>query len=157
MGNVDHPKLIGDRTTLAVMIALRTAGLTVLLPFGEHTRYDLAVDQGTRLARVQCKTGRLRKGAVRFKACSTYAHHLNRPTPSRDYAGQVEYFGVHCPDTGAVYLVPIEALEVKFQGALRVTPALNGQRRRVRMAADFEIGSVLVAPPTSDPQELFSR
>jgi PD-(D/E)XK endonuclease len=63
---VDHPKDVGDRTTLAVMMALRELGFAVLVPFGENTRYDLAIDDGERPARVQCKTGRLRFGAVRW-------------------------------------------------------------------------------------------
>ena len=37
----EHPKLIGDRTTLAVMLALIDAGLDVSVPFGENSRYDL--------------------------------------------------------------------------------------------------------------------
>jgi hypothetical protein len=35
---MEHPKAIGDRTTLAVMLALQGAGFDVLLPFGENTR-----------------------------------------------------------------------------------------------------------------------
>jgi hypothetical protein len=31
---------VGDRTTLAVMTALYSAGFIVLVPFGENTRYD---------------------------------------------------------------------------------------------------------------------
>ena len=49
---MDHPKDIGDRTTLAVMLALRNGGFTVSVPFGENTRYDLVVDDGLRLGRV---------------------------------------------------------------------------------------------------------
>jgi len=58
----DHPKAKGDRTTLAVMLGLHEAGFAVSVPFGENTRYDLIIDDGTLLARVQCKTGRLRLG-----------------------------------------------------------------------------------------------
>jgi len=53
------------------MLALREAGFAVLVPFGENTRYDLVIDDGERLARVQCKTGRLRSGAIVFKVCSS--------------------------------------------------------------------------------------
>src|SRR5205823_10246568 len=69
---VEHPKDVGDRTTLAVMAALRGSGFALYMPFGENTRCDLVVDDGQRLARVQCKTGRLRQGAVRFAVCSHY-------------------------------------------------------------------------------------
>jgi hypothetical protein len=140
---MEHPKAIGDRTTLAVMLALQGAGFDVLLPFGENTRYDLVIDDGTRLARVQCKTGRLRNGAVRFKACSSYAHHSNPGTPTRHYVGEIDYFAVHCPETGGVYLISINDIAVRHQGALRVEPARNGQRRRIRSAAAYEIGVVL--------------
>jgi len=40
---VEHPKDIGDRTTLAIMLALRDVGFEVLLPFGENARYDLVI------------------------------------------------------------------------------------------------------------------
>jgi hypothetical protein len=77
-GNMEHPKAIGDRSTLAVMTALESEGFKVLLPFGENVRYDLVVDDRGRLSRVQCKTGRLRSGAVRFNTCSFYGHHANQ-------------------------------------------------------------------------------
>jgi PD-(D/E)XK endonuclease len=55
------------------MLALHDVGFAVLLPFGENTRYDLVVDDGAELRRVQCKTGRLYKGAIRFlPAVRTY-------------------------------------------------------------------------------------
>jgi hypothetical protein len=77
LGSMEHPKAVGDRSTLAVMLALREVGFAIYVPFGENTRCDLIIDDGIRLARVQCKTGRLRQGAVRFKTCSSYAHHPN--------------------------------------------------------------------------------
>jgi hypothetical protein len=145
---MDHPKAKGDRSTLAIMTALREAGYAVLLPFGENTRYDLVIDDGAALGRVQCKTGRLREGAVRFNACSSYAHHPNPKMVTRDYLGQIDYFAVYCPETGGVYLVPVEHAPLRRLGALRVAAARNGQRRRIRMAADYEIGQISVRPTT---------
>ena len=141
---MEHPKAIGDRTTLAVMLALDHAGYPVLVPFGENTRYDLVIDEGYRLARVQCKTGRLRQGAVRFNACSFYAHHRNPREPSRDYLGEIDYFAVYCPETQGVYLVPIEDTPVRRLGSLRIDPPANGQRRHIRFASLYEIATVSV-------------
>jgi hypothetical protein len=146
---MEHPKSVGDRSTLAIMLGLQAAGFSVLLPFGENTRYDLVIDDGKRLARVQCKTGRLRAGAVRFKACSSYQHHRSPRAPARHYLGEVDFFAVHCPETEGVYLIPIEHLNVKRQGGLRVEPPRNGQRRRVRNASNYEVSRVSVAAPTS--------
>jgi hypothetical protein len=141
---VEHPKDVGDRTTLAVILALREEGFGILVPFGENTRYDLVIDDGHSLARVQCKTGRLRGGAVRWSMCSNYAHHPNPKTRHRDYLGEVDFFGVYCPETTGVYLIPMSELPLRRRGTLRVDPTRNNQRRRIRHAADYEIGRVSV-------------
>jgi PD-(D/E)XK endonuclease len=139
-----HPKTIGDRSTLAIMLALHEAGYAVLLPFGENTRYDLVIDDGASLLRVQCKTGRLRDGAIRFSTCSSYSHHAHPGWPRRDYLGQVDCFAVHCPDTGRAYLVPIQDLPTRVEAALRIEPTRNGQRRGIRSGEDYEIAQVTV-------------
>jgi hypothetical protein len=106
---------------------------------------DVVIDDGDRLARVQCKTGRLREGAVVFNVCSCYGHHMRPGESRRDCLGQIEYFGVHCPDTAKVYLVPIDDLNVRSAARLRVEPVRNGQRSGIRDAADYEIGRVTVS------------
>jgi hypothetical protein len=147
---MEHPVDIGDRTTLAVISVLRELGYGVLLPFGENTRYDVVIDDGCELRKVQCKTGRLRCGAVRWAVCSNYFHHPRPKYRSRDYRGQVDYFGVYCHETGAVYLVPIADLgNAKATASLRVEPARNGQKKLIRDAAQYEIGRVHLHAPDS--------
>jgi hypothetical protein len=144
-----HPKAVGDQTTLAAMLALQDVGFIVSVPFGENARYDLVIDDEARLGRVQCKTGRLRDGAVQFKVCSSYAHHANPASAARDYLGQIEYFAVYCPDTSGVYVVPIDDVPLRWEARLRVAASRNGQERRVRHAADYEIGRVVI--PRAEP------
>jgi hypothetical protein len=91
----------------------------------------------------------LRKGVVVFKTCSSYAHHSNPASAARDYLGQVEFFAVYCPETSGVCLIPIEDIASRWTGALRVEPARNGQRRRIRHAYDYEIGRVVIHAPES--------
>ena len=134
-----HPKDIGDRSTLAIMLALRMQGFAILVPFGENTRYDLAIDGGGALRRVQCKSGRLRDGAVQFATCSTYAHHPSPKIVRRHYQGQVDDFAVYCHDLGTVYLIPIEDLPTLREARLRVDPPRNNQHANVRLAAAYEI------------------
>src|SRR5260221_12938439 len=136
---MEHPKDVGDRSTLAIILALHTRGATVLLPFGENTRYDLAIDDGSCLRRVQCKTGRLRNGCVEFRTASSYAHHSNPASRARSYAGEVDDFAVYCPQLGTVYLIPIEDVPTARQALLRVDPPKNHQRKGVRSAASYEI------------------
>jgi PD-(D/E)XK endonuclease len=69
---------------------------------------------------------------------------LVRPPPEpellrRDYIDQIDFFGVYCPETREVYLVPIEDAPLRRQGALRVLPARNNQSRNIRNAASYQI------------------
>ena len=125
------------------MLAMHELGCPFLVPFGENTRYDLVLELASELARVQCKTGRLREGAILFKTCSTYDHHPYSK-PSRDYGGQVDYFAVYCAQTCGVYLIPIGELPNRVTASLRVSAPRNNQRRRIRYAADYEIAKVSV-------------
>src|SRR3954452_7405553 len=146
---MEHPKDIGDHTTLAVILALRRAGYAIFMPFGENTRADLVIDDGENLARVQCKTGRLRQGAVRFRVCSAYAHHPHPKVIGRHYLDDVQFFAVHCPETSGVYLVPIGELPLRNQAALRIEAPRNNRRKGIRDAARYEIGRVESKPPGS--------
>jgi hypothetical protein len=141
---LEHPKDIGDRSTLAAMLGLKAAGYTLLVPFGENTRYDLVIDDGASMSRVQCKTGRLRHGGITFAVTSCYGHHRNPATARRTYHGQVDYFAVYCPETAGVYLIPIGDLPSRASARLRVEPPRNGQRKRIRYAGDYEIATVPV-------------
>ena len=138
-GNVRHPKDVGDRSTLAIMLALRMRGYAILVPFGENTRYDLVIDNGSRLSRVQCKTGRYRNGVVLFNTCSTYAHHPNPKQMKRMYTGEIDEFAVYCHELGSVYLLPIDDVTTKSVGTLRVDAPKNNQRSRIRLAVAYEI------------------
>jgi hypothetical protein len=111
------------------------------VPFGENTRYDLILDDAGRLFRVQCKTGRIRFGTVEFSTASSHAHHPNEKPGQRHYQGQVDLFAVHCRQTQGVYLVPIDRLPLD-RAYLRIEPPRNGQRRRIRLAEDYEIARV---------------
>jgi hypothetical protein len=149
-----HPKDVGDRTTLAAMLALREAGYVVSVPFGENTRYDLLIDDGARIARVQCKSGQLVSGVVRFKTASSYAHHRAPRTARRHYHGEIDYFAVYCRDNCGVYLVPIDDVPTTCEARLRVDPPRNRQRKRIRNAASYqltvvEVPVVMPAPPAS--------
>jgi hypothetical protein len=136
-----HPKDVGDETQAMVLARLVQAGHQVLMPFGENVRYDLVIDEGDTFLRVQCKTGRLRNGVINFNTCSfTYHHPNNRGTrPYRHhYRGQADVFGIYCPETNGVYLVPVDSVGMNG-GSLRVQPTKNHQVKKVRWARDFEL------------------
>jgi hypothetical protein len=55
------------------------------------------------------------------------------------YTGEVEFFGVYCPDTDCTYLLPLSEITVQ-QGMLRVEPTRNGQVKGLRWARDYILG-----------------
>ena len=78
-GHSRHPVDVGDRTEAIIIAEPMRRGLRVLRPLSTNQRYDLALDLGDRFLRVQCKTGRLRNGAVVFSTRSC------RSDPKRTY------------------------------------------------------------------------
>lgn len=120
------------------MLALREAGYALYLPFGENTRSDLLIEDGNGIARVQCKTGRIRNGAIVFHTTSLSFHHKGK-TNARPYTDDVDYFAVYCPATRGTYLIPIDELDTRWSANLRLEAPRNGQRRGIRLAADYAV------------------
>jgi hypothetical protein len=131
-----NTKAIGDRSELEVALALARAGYTVSKPLGDSHRYDLIIDDGETLSRVQVKTGRLIAGSVVFRCYSTHTHRGG--VAMRSYRGEVEYLGVFCPETGDSYLVP-ESMAVDSTMHLRVAPTVNRQDRHIRWASRYKL------------------
>jgi hypothetical protein len=129
---------IGETSRWQVIAALTRRGKQLLLPIGDHLRYDLVIDEGGTFIRVQCKTGRLRNGVVWFPTCSFTSRHQPGTYARRSYRGEVEFFGVYCPDNGKCYLVPVDKV-APFAGYLRIDPPRNGQKTRLRWAEDYEL------------------
>jgi len=130
-----NPKLTGEKSEARIIAALLQEDLPVLKPFGDSQRYDLVMELDGRFLRIQCKTGRLVRGAIEFQTCSSYAH---RGLGRKDYRGQADLFAVYCPDNDKTYVVPVEAVG-RAKCSLRVEAARNGQRNRTRDAATYEV------------------
>ena len=124
----------GNLSEAIVMSAYIRAGFTVAVPFGTGAPYDLIVDAGPRLCRVQVKTGWLRNGCILFKK-------LRRVREAHPYAArlygesEVDYFAVYYPPAETVYVVPLK--ECNGGGCLRLAPVHNGQQKLIRWAIDF--------------------
>jgi hypothetical protein len=133
-----HPVDVGDRTEAIVVAALVRRGYRVLRPMSANQRYDLVIDLGGRFLRVQCKTGRLRNGAIVFSTRSCRSNR-NR-TYVRSYTGdEADVFLVYCPETDRIYAVPVGDRGVLKAASLRVTAPANGQVKGIRWAADHEL------------------
>jgi len=58
-----------------------------------------------------------------------------------DIHGQIDAFGVYCPQNRKAYLIPIEDVPAVTYAHLRLDPPLNGQTTGIRWAHKYEIGT----------------
>ena len=133
----------GAESEAVITAALIQAGYTVLTPNGYMHRYDLVIeDANGQFWRIQCKTAWLSSDqkTLKFQGCSTLQKgQKGRMTTRRNhYQGEVDYFAVYSPDTGKVYLLPISDVG-NTENCLRLVPTGNGQERKVKYAADYEL------------------
>ena len=122
----------GDRGNLSearILAALVVAGYYVSIPFGSGHKYDLIIDDSTRLSRVQCKTGRVKNGGLIFCAYSQSGNGSGRMS----YWGLADLFAVLNPEDDKVYLIPVNEVGIT-DVSLRLAPTLNSQAQKVRWA-----------------------
>lgn len=159
-----NTKQIGEISQLAVAASLAKAGWTILMPYGDNQRYDLVIEKDGRFHRVQCKTGRLIQERDVVVADLISGNSLYG-TRRRSYEGQIEFFGIYCPQLDKAYLIPIENAPDQSI-TLRLAPTLNKQTRGCRMASDYEINISLpvraenpkiIRPSSKDRERLESK
>lgn len=130
----------GNLSEAKILAAFAAAGYLVSVPFGSGHKYDSVVDDSTRLLRVQCKTGRVKNGALLFNAFSQSGNGAVK----MNYRGLADVFAVLNPDSDAVYLIPVNEVGVT-DVTLRLSPTLNGQAQRVRWAESYLLKPLFVS------------
>jgi hypothetical protein len=124
----------GDVTEAAVLNAFTQVGLVVLVPWRHDLPYDLVVCiGGDRFVKVQCKSGRVRRGSILFNSAGT-DHGRGR----LHYRGRADVLAVYCPSIDRVFVVPVDEA-AGFVTSLRLEPARNNQVRGVRLAEDHTV------------------
>jgi len=141
--NTAQRGLIGQTIILARLVEL---GKEVLLPWGDHRRYDIAcyepgdTFEAARLVRIQCKVGWFYDdgAGIEFSTMSVLVKPGKRHV-RRGYRGEIEYFAVYCPDTGGVYLVPVDDVPDGSKARLRLKRTRNNQQQGILWAKDYEL------------------
>ena len=136
---ISNSKTVGDVTEGQILAALLRFGKVVLVPFGDNQRYDFVVDENGLFVRIQCKTGKLKRGAVHFSTCSSYMH---RNCGKKSYLGEVEFIGVYCPQNDECYMIPIGDCPTR-EMSLRLEPSKNNQTKNTKNASDYEFSIIL--------------
>jgi hypothetical protein len=126
-----NPSSRGNLSESKVLTAYIEAGFIVSVPFGGGAPYDLIVDTGAKLLRVQVKTGRLRNGCVIFARQRFSGHQKGRRYALKEF----DVFTVYCPDNDSLYAIDFN--ESLSEGRLRCGETKNNQHQKIRWAREF--------------------
>jgi hypothetical protein len=132
-------KLKGDLAELRVAADLVLRGCHVLIPFGEDCDYDLVADYAGRLHRVQVKYVKS-DGRVIVVRCRSHSLTKGKVRQTKIYtSAMVDWIAVFDVTTDRCYYVPswILGSDGVTDLRLRLAPARNGQRLRIRPATDY--------------------
>lgn len=124
---------LGNSSEAVVLSAYTKAGLTVSIPFGSGAAYDLLIDTGICIFKIQVKTAWVSRGVLKYKCLRRQPGGSKMRRPFKD--GEIDYFAVYYPANDSLYGVPAE--NHSSHGWLRLELAKNGQGRFIRWASDF--------------------
>lgn len=125
-----------------ISLAAIRLDLLVLRPVNEGGRYDLAIDVGSRLLRVQCKWAS-RLGDVLNIRCATSRHTPRGYLKTTYSADEVDAIAAYSPDTDKCYLVPIDEAAGMAAISLRLAPTRNNQAIKIRWARNYEFEAAM--------------
>jgi hypothetical protein len=126
----------------AVTHAAIKLGVGVYRPVMEGGRYDLIIELGAHLYRVQCKFARLCGDVVVVRCYS--ARRAREGLRKRVYrAAEVDFIAAYCPELDRSFLLTSDEFDGRTQVDLRVEPCRNNQRLGVNWAEDFALDARL--------------
>jgi hypothetical protein len=134
----------GNIAEAAIALAATKLGIDVYLPTGEGGRYDLILDLGGKLNRVQCKWA-TRHGDVVLIRCYSCRRTADRLVRRGYSAEEIDMFAGYCLELDTCYLIPFHELDGQRVVQLRLGPTRNNQKRRIRWAREFDFVARLAA------------
>jgi PD-(D/E)XK endonuclease len=141
MLSTDQKGAIAEAEIAAAAIKL---GVGVYRPLMEGGRYDLILEVGSLLLRVQCKWARRHYDIVLVRCYS--CRRTREGMIKRCYAAsEVDVIAAYCQDIDRCFLLPSDLFDGRSAIQLRLAPARNNQRVGVNWAADFDFDARLEA------------
>lgn len=134
-----NTKQVGDVTEVRILARLVSDGYSVAIPYGDNDPYDLLVDAGTSILKVQCKTGWIEDDVIRFKTASKTT--ADGRVTMVDYGDEIDGFAVYCDAQSECYWVPIEEAGSKSTYLRLTEPEID--HPNVNRASEFTFSNRL--------------
>jgi hypothetical protein len=125
----------------AIMYEAVKLGCGVARPLDDE-KYDLILDLGVTLLRVQCKWA-VRHGDVVVIRCRTCRRGREGLIHRGYEPGEIDAIAAYCAELDRCYLLPTAMSVGRTAVQLRLAPTRNNQRTGIHWASDFELGGRL--------------
>ena len=125
----------------AIAFQAAKLGIGVARPLDDE-RYDLILDLGAELLRVQCKWA-VRQGDVVIVRCRRCRRGRNGLIHRGYLPGEIDAIAAYCGELETCYLLPTDMSVNRTAVQLRLEPTRNQQRAGVNWARDYEFGARL--------------
>lgn len=137
---MDITQVKGNLVELQCIMKFMSMGFECSTPYGNQAKYDILVDIGDEILRIQCKKSRWmdNKKSISFSACSQTTN--TQKTVKHSYTSKdIDYFATCWEDN--VYLIPVE--ECSTSKSLRMAPKEKNTPSSVNMAEDYLVENIL--------------
>ena len=129
--------LIGEQVLIAEFTKSR---ISVLLPIGDNSPYDMVIDYNGRFLKVQAKTTEsVQNGKMVF--CTNVTNPFKKT--SRKYtANEIDIFGLYCIENGYIGILPVKECTAK-ETVIRLEKPKNNQSSKIKMAYDYRFDNMI--------------
>lgn len=131
------PDQKGAVAEAAVALAAVKQELGVLRPLTDGLRYDLVLDTGAQLLRVQCKWA-VRRGDVVVISCRSCRRGPEGFVRRTYTADEIDLVVAYLAELDRCYVLPPSVFEGHFAVQLRLAPTRNNQAHGIKWARDHE-------------------
>jgi PD-(D/E)XK endonuclease len=132
----------GAVAEIAIALIATKLGIDVYRPLHEGGRYDLILDVGGRLIRVQCKWAP-RHGDVVVVRCYSTRRNRNGLLRRIYVEGEVDGYAAYCQEIDRCFFLPYENFVRRTQIHLRLDRTNNNQKLGINWADDFDFAATL--------------
>lgn len=137
----------GILTEMKLKLWFIEQGYSVSEPIGDNDRYDFIVDFNGKLLRFQSKTSNLTRTVGCLNFATARLHSSKTANFRTQYTkDEIDYFCTIHPETGQVYIVPVEECGNEFN--LRLVPPKNNNFSNCHMAENY-LGEKIVKEITA--------
>lgn len=138
----NEKQIKGITTKLACMQKFIELGYIVSVPYGNNSRYDLLVDNGKKIWKIQCKTAKLcNNGSYNINTCNKITN--TNKTKTKHYTkNEVDFIASIIEEQ--LVIIPVELIENSTGKRFRTELPKSGSISNCNLIKDFTVEKYLI-------------